>query len=71
MLRLFRAHTLQKYVLKELAVVFALTLLACTLFLLLAFMYQLSSEYADKGVTFGQIVRKRAWSSLNVWPAIP
>src|SRR5262249_11975214 len=52
---IFRARTLQGYVLKEFLRVFALTLLVCSLILLLAFEFLQSSEYEDKGVTIGQI----------------
>ena len=45
MLRLFRGRTLQRYVLREFILIFGLALIACTLLMMLAVLYQTSSEF--------------------------
>jgi lipopolysaccharide export LptBFGC system permease protein LptF len=55
MLRLFRARTLQIYVLKQFLRVFALTLVICSLFAMLAVIFIKFSEYQEMGATIGQV----------------
>jgi len=43
------------YILREFAIVFALALLACTLFMLLGIFFMKASDYAEFGVTLGQV----------------
>ncbi|MFH0937906.1 MAG: LptF/LptG family permease [Planctomycetota bacterium] len=55
MLTILRAHTLQRYVLREFGKVFALSLLVCTLFMLLAIIFITAREWEEYGVTVGQV----------------
>ena len=55
MLRIFRARTLQRYILREFALIFALSLAACTLLMMVATLYQLANDYESQGITLGRI----------------
>ena len=55
MLTLLRSRTLQRYVLREFGNVLCLSLLACTLFMLLATFFITASEYEEYGITLGQV----------------
>ena len=55
MLRIFRAHTLQRYILREFVFIFALSMAACTALMMVATLYQLANDYESQGITVGRI----------------
>ena len=55
MLRILRATTLRRYVLREFCKVFSLALLACTLFMMIAIIFITAREWEEYGATAGQI----------------
>ncbi|HEY3323985.1 MAG TPA: LptF/LptG family permease [Planctomycetota bacterium] len=56
MLRIFRARTLQRYVLREFAISFVLALAGCTLMMLLSVCFMKAQDYEEFGLTMGKVV---------------